>query len=95
MIDWLVKKFIKDPENWEDPAVRERYGLLTGLVGIVLNLLLSAGKLGAGLLTGSISVTAAAFNNLSDAGSSVVPLAGFRMAAKQADEDHPFGHGTI
>ncbi len=47
MIDWLVKKFIKDPENWEDPAVRERYGLLTGLVGIVLNLLLSAGKLGA------------------------------------------------
>lgn len=95
MIDWLVKKFIKDPENWEDPAVRERYGLLTGLVGIVLNLLLSAGKLGAGLLTGSISVTADAFNNLSDAGSSVVTLAGFRMAAKQADEDHPFGHGRI
>ena len=95
MIDWLVKKFIKDPENWEDPAVRERYGLLTGLVGIVLNLLLSAGKLGAGLLTGSISVTADAFNNLSDAGSSVVTLVGFRLAGAKADDEHPFGHGRI
>lgn len=95
MIDWLVKIFIRDPERWEDPEVRQRYGLLSGLVGIVLNLLLSGGKLLAGFLSGSISITADAFNNLSDAGSSVVTLAGFRMAAKQADADHPFGHGRI
>ena len=61
----------------------------------ILNLCLSAGKFLAGVLTGSIAVTADAFNNLSDAGSSVVTLAGFHMAAKKADDDHPFGHGRI
>ena len=91
----LVRLFIKDCDNVTDPAVRERYGILSGAVGIVLNLLLSAGKLFAGLMTGSISITADAFNNLSDAGSSVVTLVGFRMAGKQADDDHPFGHGRI
>ena len=95
MTDWLVKHFIQNPDDKDDPAVRQRYGLLSGGVGILLNLLLSAGKFLAGLLTGSIAVTADAFNNLSDAGSSVVTLAGFRLAAKQADEDHPFGHGRI
>ena len=95
MTDWLVKHFIQNPDDKDDPAVRQRYGLLSGGVGILLNLLLSAGKFLAGLLTGSIAVTADAFNNLSDAGSSVVTLAGFRLTAKQADDDHPFGHGRI
>lgn len=95
MTNWLVKTFIRDAGNGEDPAVRQRYGLLSGIVGILLNLCLSAGKFLAGVLTGSIAVTADAFNNLSDAGSSVVTLAGFHMAAKKADDDHPFGHGRI
>ena len=95
MTDWLVKHFIQNPDDKDDPAVRQRYGLLSGGVGILLNLLLSAGKFLAGLLTGSIAVTADAFNNLSDAGSSVVTLAAFLLAAKQADDDHPFGHGRI
>ena len=95
MTDWLVQRCIRRPEDGSDPAVRQAYGLLSGGVGIVLNLLLSAGKLVAGVLTGSIAATADAFNNLSDAGSSVVTLVGFRMAAKRADDDHPFGHGRI
>ena len=92
MTDWLVKTFIKAPDAAES---RQKYGILSGLVGIALNLLLSCGKFLAGLWTGSIAITADAFNNLSDAGSSVVTLAGFHLAAKQADEDHPFGHGRI
>ena len=95
MTDWLVQRCIRRPEDGSDSAVRQAYGLLSGGVGIVLNLLLSAGKFVAGVLTGSIAVTADAFNNLSDAGSSVVTLVGFRMAAKRADDDHPFGHGRI
>lgn len=92
MTDWLVKTFIKRPD---DPASRQQYGILSGCVGIVLNLLLSCGKFLVGLASGSIAITADAFNNLSDAGSSVVTLAGFQMAAKKADDDHPFGHGRI
>ena len=95
MIDLLVKTFVKDCGNVQDPQVRQRYGTLSGAVGIFLNLLLSAGKMIAGVLTGSIAITADAFNNLTDAGSSVVTLVGFRMAGKQADGDHPFGHGRI
>lgn len=95
MTERLVRRFIPDWENVGDPAVRERYGLLSGAVGIFLNLLLSAGKMLAGLLTGSIAVTADAFNNLSDAGSSVVTLVGFKLAGQKADDGHPFGHGRI
>ncbi len=95
MIEGLVRRFIPDWENVGDPAVRERYGMLSGGVGIFLNLLLSAGKLLAGLLTGSIAVTADAFNNLSDAGSSVVTLVGFKLAGQKADDGHPFGHGRM
>ena len=95
MINLLVKTFVKDCGNVQDPQVRQRYGTLSGAVGIFLNLLLSAGKMIAGVLTGSIAITADAFNNLTDAGSSVVTLVGFRMAGKQADNDHPFGHGRI
>ena len=91
----LVRLFIKDCDNVTDPAVRERYGILSGAGGIALNLLLSAGKLFAGLMTGSISITADAFNNLSDAGSSVVTLVGFKLAGQKADDGHPFGHGRM
>ncbi|WP_297211917.1 cation diffusion facilitator family transporter [uncultured Flavonifractor sp.] len=95
MTERLVRRFIPDWENVGDPAVRERYGILSGGVGIFLNLLLSAGKMLAGLLTGSIAVTADAFNNLSDAGSSVVTLVGFKLAGQKADDGHPFGHGRM
>ena len=86
MTDWLVRHLVRDWESTEDPAVRERYGILAGGVGIALNLLLSLGKLFAGMLTGSIAVTADAFNNLSDAGSSVVTLVGFKLAGQKADD---------
>lgn len=95
MTERLVRRFIRDWENVGDPAVRERYGALSGGVGILLNLLLSLGKFFAGLLTGSIAVTADAFNNLSDAGSSIITLVGFRMSGQEPDPDHPFGHGRI
>ncbi|MEG2420951.1 MAG: cation transporter, partial [Oscillospiraceae bacterium] len=95
MIDLLLKTFVRDYQNVKEPAVRERYGTLSGCVGILLNLLISAGKFVGGFLTGSIAITADAFNNLSDAGSSVVTLVGFRLAAQKADDGHPFGHGRI
>ena len=80
MLDALLRRFVPDWQNTGDSAVRERYGTLSGVIGILLNLLLFGGKLLAGILTGAISITADAFNNLSDAGSSVVTLAGFRLA---------------
>ena len=95
MTDFLVRHLVRDYEQVQDPAVRERYGVLSGGVGICLNLLLSLGKFFAGMLTGSIAVTADAFNNLSDAGSSVVTLVGFKLAGQKADDGHPFGHGRI
>lgn len=93
MVEAILRKFVPNYTQSGDPAVRQRCGTLSGVVGIVLNLLLFAGKLTAGLLAGAISVTADAFNNLSDAASSVVTLVGFRLAGQEADEDHPFGHG--
>lgn len=95
MLDTILKRFIPNYTDTHDPAVRERYGLLAGGVGLALNLLLFAGKLCAGILTGAISVTADAFNNLSDAAGSAVTLAGFKLASQRADEEHPFGHGRI
>lgn len=95
MTDFLVRRFIPNCEDTSSPAVRQAYGRLSGLVGIVLNLILAAGKLVAGMATGAISVTADAFNNLSDACSSVVTLIGFHIAGKEADADHPFGHGRM
>ena len=95
MISLLAKWFIPRWEQVEDGAVRRAWGALCGFVGIALNLLLFAGKLAAGTLSGSIAVTADAFNNLSDAGSSVVTLLGFRLAGKKPDSDHPFGHGRM
>ncbi|MBQ0038409.1 MAG: cation transporter [Clostridiales bacterium] len=95
MISLLAKWFIKDRDNVTDPNVRRAYGQLCGLVGIGLNILLFAGKFFAGIISGSIAITADAFNNLSDAGSSVVTLLGFRLAGRKPDPEHPFGHGRI
>lgn len=91
MISILAKYFIKP--DAEDP--RKAYGILCGLVGILLNLLLFAGKFFAGWLSGSIAITADAFNNLSDAGSSLVTLLGFQLAGQKPDPHHPFGHGRM
>ena len=95
MITLLSKIFIKNHDDVTNPAVRKAYGMLCSLTGIFLNVLLFAGKYIAGTIAGSIAVTADAFNNLSDAGSSVITLLGFRMASKKPDPDHPFGHGRI
>lgn len=95
MIHFLARRFIKDSENIASPEVRRAYGILCGCVGIGLNLLLFGGKLLAGILSRSIAVTADAVNNLSDAGSSVVTLLGFKLAAQAPDQDHPFGHGRL
>ena len=95
MIELLARWFIPHRDNTADGAVRRAYGTLCGAVGIGLNVLLFIGKFFAGQLPGSIAVTADAFNNLSDAGSSAVTLLGFRLAGKKPDPDHPFGHGRI
>jgi cation diffusion facilitator family transporter len=95
MIKLLSKWFVRDRENYDSPNVRVAYGVLCGAVGIALNLLLFTGKIFAGVLSRSIGVTADAFNNLSDAGSSVVSLAGFRLSAGKPDREHPFGHGRF
>ncbi len=95
MTEFLIRHFVKDWEQTDDPAVRQAYGRLAGITGILLNLFLSLLKLMAGLLTGAISITVDAINNLSDAGSSVVTLLGFYLAGKKADNNHPFGHGRM
>ena len=95
MIDLLAKLFIKNYQQLTDPVVRRAYGSLCCIVGICLNVLLFAGKYFAGLLSGSIAITADAFNNLSDAGSSLVTLVGFRLGGKKPDPEHPFGHGRL
>ena len=95
MTDLLVRLFIKNSADVSDPAVRQQYGLLGSGVGIAVNVLLFAAKFFAGLITGSVAVMADAFNNLSDAGSSVVTLIGFRLSGQKPDKDHPFGHGRI
>ena len=95
MVKKLLKHLIRDFDNPKDPAVRSRVGRLAGLVGILCNLLLFAGKLTVGLLSGAVSVVADALNNLSDASGSVVTLAGFRLAERPADENHPYGHARF
>lgn len=91
----LLKLFVKNCDNPKDPKVRHAYGVLSSTVGILLNILLAILKLTAGVLTASIAITADALNNLSDAGSQVISLISFKMAAKPADRDHPFGHARI
>ncbi|MCM1135125.1 MAG: cation diffusion facilitator family transporter [Clostridium sp.] len=95
MISILSKIFIKDYQNTSDLRVRQAYGMLCGAAGIALNFFLFLIKAIAGWLSGSIAITADAFNNLSDAGSSVITLVGFKMAGQKPDSSHPFGHGRI
>lgn len=92
MTNWLLRKFIKNSDHPEDPKVRSAVGQMAGITGICCNVLLFAGKLIIGLLTASVSITADAMNNLSDATSSIVTMLGFRLAERPADEDHPYGH---
>ena len=94
MISLLAKIFIGS-DNYKDMNVREKYGKLCGIVGISLNILLCFIKFFAGIMTGAIAITADAFNNLSDAASSLVTLIGFKLARNKADSEHPFGHGRI
>ena len=95
MIKLLSRIFIKHYKNYESPAVRSSYGVLCGGFGIFLNILLFIGKFIAGTLAKSVSITADAFNNLADAGSSIITLLGFRLARQKPDTKHPFGHGRI
>ena len=89
MTQFLIKLFIRHPQETKDPAVRTAYGNLASIVGMACNLLLCLGKLTAGTLFGSIAILADALNNLSDASSNVVSLIGFRLAAKAPDENTP------
>ena len=95
MTEFLVNKFIKDSANIESTEVRTRYGMLASVVGIFCNILLFSVKLAIGLILSSLAVTADAFNNLSDAASSIISFVGVKMAGKPADAEHPFGHGRI
>ena len=93
--NFLIKKFIKNNDDINDNKVRIAYGNLGGAVGIIINTLLFLIKLFVGLFAGSIAIIADAFNNLSDAASSIITIIGFKMANKPADAEHPFGHGRI
>ncbi len=95
MTEFLLRVFVKDHQNVAKPQVRSAYGKFAGIVGIICNLLLFAGKLAVGLLSGAVSVTADAANNLSDASSSLVTLLGFKLAERPADDEHPYGHARI
>lgn len=95
MTDLILRIFVRDHKNTEDPAVRDKCGRVAGAVGIVTNFLLFFMKIIVGTVFHSVSVTADAVNNLTDSGSSVVTLIGFKMASKPADEKHPFGHARI
>ena len=92
LIDLLIKIFIKNHENTADRAVRTAYGNLACLVSVVCNLLLAGGKIAVGVLTGSVAITADGMNNLSDASSNIVSLVGFKLGARPADSEHPYGH---
>ena len=95
MTKLLLNIFVKNNADVSDLRVRQKYGTLSGGVGIFINVILFLIKFFAGIITASVSVTADAFNNLSDAGSSIVTLIGFKMAGKPADNDHPYGHGRF
>ncbi len=95
MVKLLAKIFIKNNTAFANPATRRAYGLLCGALGICLNLVLFFGKFFAGVLSSSLAIMADAFNNLSDAASSLVTLLGFKLAAAEPDKEHPFGHGRI
>lgn len=95
MLSLLAHFFIKDSKEYKNPKVRSAYGVLCGIYGIFWNILLFAGKLICGIIVGSVAMTADAFNNLSDAASSIVQIIGFKLASKKPDPEHPFGHGRF
>lgn len=95
MTNLLIKLFIKDKENVENQEVRGKYAMLSSITGIVVNVLLSAFKLVMGIITGSMSIISDALNNVTDAGSSIVTMVGFKMSQKKIDTDHPWGHGRM
>lgn len=95
MVSFFLHLVIKDGQDIEQPQVRSQIGKMSGVVGIFCNLVLAAGKLIVGMLAASVSITADALNNLSDAASSIVTLLGFKMAEKPADEEHPYGHARF
>lgn len=95
MVAFLIRKFIKNHENIKDPKVREAYGRVTSLIGILINIVLFLFKLLCGVISGSIAIIADAINNLTDAGSSIISLISFKLAGMPADEEHPFGHERV
>lgn len=95
MFKWFTKIFIKNSESTNDPVVRVAYGRLTGITGIVLNVILCVSKIITGMVTGAISIVSDGINNLSDAASSVITLVGFKLSSKKPDKEHPFGHGRM
>ena len=95
MICFLARFFIKDYNRVDDPEVRQNYGILSGVIGIALNIILVIIKMFAGYISGSIAIVSDALNNLSDVASSVVTLVGFKLSGQEADEEHPYGHGRL
>lgn len=95
MTDLLIKLFVKNKDDVRDPAVRSNYAMLSSTTGIIANILLFIGKLIIGILSASVAIIADAFNNIGDAGSSVVTMIGFRFSGKHADKEHPMGHGRF
>ncbi|MBE6687737.1 MAG: cation transporter [Ruminococcaceae bacterium] len=95
MPDFLLRAFVKKHENVDDPAVRARYGVVAGVMGIMTNIILFILKITVGILSKSVAITADAVNNLSDSASSVITLVGFKMSQKPADDEHPYGHARM
>ena len=95
MTNFLIKLFIKDKENVEDNNVRGKYAMLSSITGIIVNILLSVFKLIIGIIANSMSIISDALNNVSDAGSSIITMIGFKMSQKKVDSDHPWGHGRM
>ena len=95
MTNFLINLFIKDKENVQDRNVREKYGMLSSITGVIVNILLSVFKLIIGVIASSMSIISDALNNISDAGSSIVTMLGFKMSQKKVDADHPWGHGRM
>ena len=95
MFNFLIKKFVKNSEDVTNPKVRESYGKLSGVLGIILNIILSFGKMIIGFITGAVSIVSDGVNNLSDASSSVITLIGFKLSSKKPDKKHPYGYGRV
>ena len=95
MCNFLLKAFVKDYENVSDTAVRRSYGMFSGIIGIICNILLFILKISVGMVLNSVAVISDAFNNLSDMTSTVVSMLGIRLSGKKPDKDHPYGHGRF